>query len=58
MLGTRGLAEQFHALAAQGMSPSAIVKGLVGPMAGQQLRDDVIVMVLRYSPDEPPAAAS
>lgn len=58
MLETRGLAERFHALAAQGMSPSAIVKGLVGPMAGQQLRDDVTVMVIRYSPAEQPAAAN
>ncbi|WP_437517894.1 AAA family ATPase [Sorangium sp. So ce1099] len=50
MLETRGLAERFHALAAQRMSPAAIVKGIVGPMAGQQLRDDVTVMVIRYSP--------
>ncbi|XXY49999.1 SpoIIE family protein phosphatase [Sorangium sp. So ce269] len=50
MLETRGLAARFHALAAQGMSPAAIVKGIVGPMAGQQLRDDVTVMVIRYSP--------
>ncbi|WP_437532937.1 AAA family ATPase [Sorangium sp. So ce726] len=58
MLETQGLAERFHALAAQGMSPSTIVKGLVGPMAGQQLRDDVTVMVIRYSPAEQPAAAN
>ena len=58
MLETRGLAERFQALAAQGMSPSAIVRGLVGPMAGQQLRDDVTVMVLRYAPAEQPASAT
>ncbi|WP_437737466.1 AAA family ATPase [Sorangium sp. So ce1335] len=57
MLETRGLVERFHALAAQGMSPGAIVKGLVGPLAGQQLRDDVTVMVVRYAPDEPSGAA-
>ncbi|WP_437628056.1 SpoIIE family protein phosphatase [Sorangium sp. So ce1151] len=50
MLETRGLTERFQALAAQGMLPAAIVKGIVGPMAGQQLRDDVTVMVIRYSP--------
>ncbi|WP_433936451.1 AAA family ATPase [Sorangium cellulosum] len=50
MLETRGLAERFHALAAQGLSPGAIVKGLVGPLSGQQLRDDVTVMVIRYAP--------
>ncbi|WP_437898158.1 AAA family ATPase [Sorangium sp. So ce124] len=58
MLETQGLAERFQALAAQGLSPSTIVKGLVGPMAGQRLRDDVTVMVLRYSPTERPAAAN
>ncbi|WP_437785534.1 AAA family ATPase [Sorangium sp. So ce1097] len=58
MLETRGLVERFHALAAQGMSPGAIVKGLVGPLAGQPLRDDVTVMVVRYTPAEPPRAAN
>lgn len=43
-------------LAAQGMSPGAIVKGIVGPMAGQRLRDDVTVMALRYAPAEQPRA--
>ncbi|WP_437535204.1 AAA family ATPase [Sorangium sp. So ce726] len=52
MLETRGLAERFHALAAQGMSPSAVVKGIMGPMTGQQLRDDVTALVIRYSPTE------
>ncbi|WP_437679175.1 AAA family ATPase [Sorangium sp. So ce131] len=57
MLETRGLSERFHALAAQGLSPGAIVKGIVGPMAGQELRDDVTVMVIRYAPAERQRAA-
>ncbi len=59
MLGTDGLSERFRLLAVQQLDPVAIVKGLLGPLTGQAVRDDITITAVRYRPTAPvPGTAS
>ena len=49
MLGPE-LPARLRALASQALEPSAIVQGLLQPISGRTLQDDVTVMVIRYAP--------
>jgi predicted ATPase/serine phosphatase RsbU (regulator of sigma subunit) len=53
MLGPE-LPARLCALASQGLEPGAIVQGILEPISGRSLPDDVTVMALRYAPPVPP----
>jgi len=50
MLGTDGLVSKFRSTVARTTDPAAIVQGIVGPLTGKDVNDDVTVMALRYAP--------
>jgi serine phosphatase RsbU (regulator of sigma subunit) len=51
-LGTEGLASKFKTAVERSSDPSAIVKSLIGALAGKTLEDDATVMAVRYAPRE------
>ena len=50
MLGTQGLLAKFQSVVTRRTEPAAIVQGIVGPLTGKDVNDDVTAVVLRYSP--------
>ena len=52
MLGTDGLVSKLRAVVSRTTDPAAIVQGILGPLTGKALDDDVTVMAVRYAPAE------
>jgi predicted ATPase/serine phosphatase RsbU (regulator of sigma subunit)/tRNA A-37 threonylcarbamoyl transferase component Bud32 len=51
-LGTDGLVARFRSVVARTRDPAAIVRGILGPLSGKAVEDDVTAMVIRYMPAE------